>query len=429
MLAQRGLLHAVLSASLSAAACGQSAVDAIQGRWEGYALLGDRRMAFIIDLAQHGPTARITVPQERVLSKRLQNLVINLPEIAFSVPFGEQQAPFRGIVRADSLVGTIGAGDGSLRVFLHRKGPSRQPPYREEEIRFANGGVQLSGSLLIPPTPGPHPAIVLIHGSSSPDRDDFRFYADLFVRKGIAALIYDKRSTGGQLGGMSQVDLRDLAGDAVAAVALLSRRNEIDPKRIGLWGHSQGGWVAPIAAAQANSVAFVVGFSAPGVTYADLDKYANATLLRARGFDQRSVDQAMTALSRVDHFVRNGGDASELQRFLDAAHRNSWASSTTLPRLAPTAEHIRTWLRWRNLDLDPVDYWRNVRVPVLLLYGERDDVVPVATSAERIRGALTRAGNSRVTTRVFPGENHAIAGSQEFLDLMVSWVVERTATR
>jgi pimeloyl-ACP methyl ester carboxylesterase len=263
---------------------------------------------------------------------------------------------------------------------------------------------------------------VLIHGSSTPSRDDFRFYADLLARRGIAALIYDKRSTGGQLGGTSEVDLRDLAGDAAAAVALLKQRGDINAGRIGLWGHSQGGWVAPIAAAQSDSVAFVVGFSAPGVTYADLDKYANATRLRANGVPQADIDQAMAALAEVDDFVRRGGNAAALQERLDQLHRTRWASLTTLPRLAPTREHIRTWIRWRNLDLDPVEYWRRIRVPVLLLYGERDDVVPVPASASRIEEALRAAGNPNVTVRIFAGENHTIAGSQEFLDLMVSWI-------
>ena len=376
-----------------------------------------------------GPTARLTVPRERVLSKRLQDLEINLPDVAFSIPFAGQQARFRGTVRDDSMIGGVSLGDEALRILLLRRGTSLEPPYQEEEIRFTNGDLQLWGSLLIPPTRGPHPAIILIHGSSTPDRDDFRFYGDLFVRNGIAALIYDKRSTGGQPGGMSQVDLRDLAGDVVAAVSFLKRRNDIDPKQIGVWGHSQGGWVAPIAATQHDSVAFVVGFSAPGVTYADLDKYANASRLRARGFDQAEVDQAMDALSRVDDFVRYGGNASQLQAFLDSTHRNRWAAYTTLPRIAPTSEHIQSWLRWRNLDLDPVDYWRNIHVPVLLMYGEQDDVVPVRVSSSRIRDALKKAGNSQVTVRIFPGENHNISDSQEFLDVMVNWVVAQTSAR
>lgn len=391
-------------------------------------MFGERRIELAIDFfsSPASPTARLTVPRERVLSKRLEGLEFNPPDVSFRLPVADQQAPFRGTLRGDSLTGTASSSGGALRLLLQRRGPSVPPPYREEEIQFANGDLRLLGSLLIPAGRGPYPAIILIHGSSTPSRDDFRFYADLFVRNGIATLIYDKRGTGSAQGGMSQVDLRDLAGDVTAAIGLLKGRSDIDSRRIGLWGHSQGGWVAPIAATRDKSVAFVVGFSAPGVTYADLDKYANASRLRVRGFDSHEIDQATAALRRVDDYVRNGGRASDLQAFLDRTHRTRWASSTTLPRQAPTAEQIRSWLRWRNLDLDPADYWRNVQVPVLLLYGERDDVVPVAVSAERIRGALMNAGNSQVTIRIFRGEGHTISGSQEFLDVMVNWVLQAT---
>jgi dipeptidyl aminopeptidase/acylaminoacyl peptidase len=224
---------------------------------------------------------------------------------------------------------------------------------------------------------------------------------------------------------MSQVDLRDLAGDVVAAANWLRTRDDIDPARIGLWGHSQGGWVVPIAAAQLDSIAFVVGFSAPGVTYAELDRFANASKLRASGFSPRDIDQATAALTRVDRFVRDGGNTADVQRFLDTMHRNRWASFTSLPRRAPTAQDVRSWLRWRNLDLDPADYWRRIRSPALLLYGNRDDVVPVETSATRIRDALRQAGNPDVTVKIFPGEDHSISGSEEFLDLMLRWVVAR----
>jgi pimeloyl-ACP methyl ester carboxylesterase len=391
-------------------------------------MTGNPQMDLIIDIAMNGavPEARLTVPGERLMGKRLINLAINPPDVQFTIPTSGEPAPFQGSIAADSLAGRVSMGERSMELLLRRTGDVPVPPYREEDITFANGNVNLEGSLLLPTTPGPHPAVVLIHGSSTPDRDDFRFYADLFVRHGIASLIYDKRPVGSRSGGMSQVDLRDLAGDAAAAVRMLRNRSDIDPKRVGLWGHSQGGWVAPIAASQVDSVAFVVGFSAPGVTYADQDKFANASLLRANGFPASDIEQAMTALRQVDEFVRHGGNRSELQAALDSLHRRRWASFTTLPRLVPTETEKRSWIRWRNLDLDPADYWRRIRSPVLLLFGERDDVVPVEISARRIRDALRQAGNPGVVIRIFPGENHTIASSTEFLDVMVAWMVTHT---
>ncbi len=292
-------------------------------------------------------------------------------------------------------------------------------------MRFHNGDVPLAGTLLIPPTSRRHPAVILIHGSSTPSRNDFRFYADLFARKGIAALIYDKRDVGGDLGGASRVDLRDLAGDALAAVELLKSRDDIDSREIGLWGHSEGGWVAPIAAALSKDVSFVVSFSGPGVTYAEVNTYADQRRLRAHGFSETEIQEATDALSRVDDYVRRGGDEQALQSFLDDASRKSWASQSTLPRRVPSLEEIHTWLRWRDLDLDPVSYWEQIKVPVLIMFGERDDVVPVHLSADRIGAALKHAGNKDVTIKIFPNANHTIQPAPDFLDMMIDWTTQR----
>ena len=424
----RGILILALSFESAAVGCGAGqSLNPALGRWEGFATMGERRMALSIDISMQGqtPEARITVPRERVLGKRAPNLDLSPPDIRFSLPFSGTQAPFRGRIAGGSLTGSVTLGQRSMSVELRRTGEVPVPPYREDQIAFANGAVRLSGSLLIPASPERHPAVVLIHGSSTPDRDDFRFYADLFARRGIAALIYDKRAYPGE-GGMSEVDLRDLAGDAAAAVVALRNRADIDPHRIGLWGHSQGGWVVPMAAARLDSVAFVVGFSAPGVSYADVDQFANASRLRANGFPQVEIDQALAALRQVDAFVRGGGDRLELQRKLDAFHRSRWAPLTTLPRVAPTAADLQSWLRWRNLDLDPIPYWRTVRAPVLLVYGGLDDVVPVDRSAARIGEGLRQAGNSNVVIRIFPGQDHTISGAEDFPEFMAAWMVEQT---
>lgn len=401
--------------------------DLALGRWEGFATMGERRMELSLDIAMKGPTpeARITVPSERVLGKRAPDLDLAPPDVRFSLPVAGERAPFRGRIADGALTGSVELGPRRMSVELRRTGDVPAPPYREEPLEFANGEIGLSGSLLVPTSTRRPPAVVLIHGSSTPDRDDFRYYADLFARRGIAALIYDKRAYAGE-GGMSEVDLRDLAGDAAAAVRALTQRADIDPTRIGVWGHSQGGWIVPMVAARCEEIAFVVGFSAPGVTYADLDKFANTSRLHAHGFEQIDIDRAMAALRTVDEFVRHGGDRDALQAELDAHHGTSWAAVTSLPRIAPTAADIGSWLRWRNLDLDPVDYWRKVRVPVLLVYGERDEVVPVEASVARIGDGLREAGNTRVLVKVYPGEDHSISGADGFPEFMASWMVEQT---
>ena len=130
--------------------------------------------------------------------------------------------------------------------------------HRREEVTFRNGAVSLAGTLTLPSGIKPHPAVVFIHGSGPDSRENYSFYAELFARHGIATLIYDKRGVGASTGDWRRVHFRDLAEDALAGVRLLRSHKDIDASRIGLWGGSNGGWVAPLAASLSNDVAFVI---------------------------------------------------------------------------------------------------------------------------------------------------------------------------
>ena len=141
----------------------------------------------------------------------------------------------------------------------------------------------------------PAPAIVLIHGSSTPSREDFRFYADAFARCGIAALIYDKRKVEGS-DGVTRTDVRTLAKDARAGADHLRADPRIAAGRVGYWGHSQGGWVAPIAAASDVRTVFVISFFGPVASFAKVNRFADMERLRRRGFSPHEVETAGSAL-------------------------------------------------------------------------------------------------------------------------------------
>lgn len=398
----------------------------LAGRWSGSLAVGGRTESLSIDFVGAGGSTRgyLNVPRERVLGKPLRALHFSETRVTFNVPIAAGQISFELARVRGRLAGSAESPGGRLPLVLERVGSVPVPPYASRELHFANGPVALSGTLLIPAGAGPFPAVVLIHGSSTPSRNDFRFYADAFARRGIAALIYDKRDVGGDLGGASRVDLRDLAGDALAGLHAVQRRREVDPRKVGLWGHSQGGEVAPIAAASSPDVAFVISFSGPGVTYAELNTYDDGPRLRTHGFSERDIRDAAAAQRKVYAFVRAGGDAPALQAFLDGVRQRPWARYTTLPRSVPTAAERATWLAWRDLDLDPARYWERVRVPSLVAFGADDDVVPAERSARRIRRALQRAGNADYEIHVFPHAGHAIE-LPAFPQLMVEWVRRR----
>lgn len=304
--------------------------------------------------------------------------------------------------------------------------------YRAEETVVRSGATTLGATLYLPTGRGPHPAIVLIHGSGPSTRENVRFYAEFFATHGIAALAYDKRDVGPNRS-TELVSSDELAGDALAGVELLKSRAEIDPQRIGLWGGSQGAGVAAHAAVRSPDVAFVVAISGGGLTMAEHRSYQFGTRLRARGFSEEEVTEALRVVERLHDYVRAGGKNPEaMQSELDRAFQHPWASEV-LPRRAPTAEERATWLQWRELDGNPMQDWERLNVPVLLLWGGRDRVVNVPLSEQRIRAALERAGNRDFTIHIVPDADHGFMlpnaaptdyPSEEFLNVMRDWTIK-----
>ena len=152
--------------------------------------------------------------------------------------------------------------------------PAKPYPYREEEVTFENrpAGINLAGTLTLPKSAGPFPAVILISGSGAQDRDEalaghrpFLVLADYLTRQGVAVLRVDDRGVGGSTGDSLRATSSDFADDALAGVAYLKGRREIDTARIGLIGHSEGGLVAPLAATRSQDVAFIVLLAGPGL--------------------------------------------------------------------------------------------------------------------------------------------------------------------
>src|SRR5262249_34250200 len=149
----------------------------------------------------------------------------------------------------------------ALKISQDGKPPENAPRvrlYEQETVTFNNGDVRLVGCLTLPKGPGPHPAIVFVHGSGPGTRKQNVVEADLFARHGIASLAYDKRGCGESTGDWRQVDFNPLADDVVAAVHALQRDRRIRADKIGLYGVSQAGWIIPLAAAHSPEIAFII---------------------------------------------------------------------------------------------------------------------------------------------------------------------------
>lgn len=264
----------------------------------------------------------------------------------------------------------------------------RVEPYVEREVTFESHGIRLAGTLLLPQGPGPHSAVVLVHGAGADWREPYRSLADHFARNGIAALIYDKRGVGASDGDWRLASFEDLADDAISAVAMLRSRPEIEPLRVGLWGISQGGWIVALAATRSPDVAFIIPVSGAGVTPAEQEMWRLGNNLRFRELSPAAIGIGIKA----NHMFYSVKPLAE----------RGWI---TLP--------ADIWFRSLDLHLDPARIWERVRQPVLGIWGGTDGLVPTAESVATIRAALERAGNYRYTLRVFPGADHDLLQARE----------------
>jgi pimeloyl-ACP methyl ester carboxylesterase len=294
-----------------------------------------------------------------------------------------------------------------------RDRPNDEPPppgsdgsavvFREEEVRFCSDGHTLAGVLVLPTTRGPHAAVVFVHGSGQLNRNDWTLHPELrehFAHHGIASLCWDKPGVGASEGDWTRQSFHDRAREVLDAVGFLRERADIDPRHVGLWGISQGGWICPLAASLSPDVAFLILVSAPAGTIAEQDLFRVEQGMRADGMPQEEIDRARGFARRRIELIRTGTFEE-----LDAAQRESASQrwfADYVHRLGPRDFAFGA----KNIGYDGRLALPGVKCPVLVIVGERDTVVPSKEGAATITGILTRTGNTDVTVKIFPEADH-----------------------
>jgi pimeloyl-ACP methyl ester carboxylesterase len=295
---------------------------------------------------------------------------------------------------------------------------ARLEVYGRREVSFTNGDVRLDGDLLLPVGRGPHPGVVLIHGSGPGPRSQLAAMALFFAERGIAVLSYDKRGCGTSTGDWKRADFPELAADALAGIRLLQETAGIDPRRIGLYGISQGGWVAPLAASLSRDVAFVIAHSGPGVTPLEQDLFATGNQLARYGLEPRQVGIVLSAYRVLYDHVAGRLPAAALDATVAELRKDAVLAQIS-PPLSSELENLEETYRkqaigdpgwYMHLDVshDPLAVYRKVTCPVLAIFGEFDWMVPVTRSAAEIEKALRDGGNRDFAVRTFARAGHGL---------------------
>ena len=306
--------------------------------------------------------------------------------------------------------------------------PQRPFPYREEEVTYRNerAGIAFAGTLTLPVSGAPFPAAILLTGSGPQDRDEtiaghkpFLVLADYLTRRGIAVLRSDDRGVGGSQAGSADDTSADFATDALAAAEYLQGRADIDDERIGLIGHSEGGLVAAIAAAESADLAFVVMLAGTGTTGDEVLHAQTEFMLRQSGASDAVIAALRSVRTQIFEIVKADSTVPLADRFgavradLVAELRDGgFPEQTAVAQVdALIRSFANEWFRY-FLRFDPANTLRQVRAPVLALGGERDFQVPARDNLPAIEAALRAGGNADYTVRELPELNHLFQTSR-----------------
>jgi pimeloyl-ACP methyl ester carboxylesterase len=308
--------------------------------------------------------------------------------------------------------------------------PKKPYPYVEEDVTYDNprAGIKLAGTLTRPQGDGRFPAVLLIAGSGPHARNEevfghkvFMVLADYLTRRGIVVLRSDKRGVGKSTGKYDQATSADFADDALAGVEYLKTRKEVDPHKIGLVGHSEGGIVAPMVAARSKDVVFIVLMAGTGVTGEEILYRQGTDVLKTMGVDDKAVAQHRVVLERMFQVLKEEKDRKAAEKKMHEAIAQEVAKMGDEEKKKVEAQKaiiegqvqlmLSPWMRYFLL-FDPQATLSLVHCPVLAINGAKDVQVAADVNLPAIEQALRSGGNADVTVRELPNLNHLFQTSK-----------------
>ncbi|MBA7497558.1 hypothetical protein ES704_00286 [subsurface metagenome] len=440
------------------------------GIWQGKLEVSGISLRIIFNIAKDAEgklTATMDSPDQRAKD-------IPVEEVTFKDGFLHLEVKtaggfFEGKVKENflSIEGELNQAGQSFPLVLERveeiakvnppQEPKKPYPYKEEEVTYKNkdAGITLAGTLTFPFEKGPFPAVLLITGSGAQDRNEtvlnhkpFLVLADYLTRLGIVVLRVDDRGVGGSTGDFLQATSEDFAGDVLTGIEYLKSRKEIDPRQIGLIGHSEGAIIAPMVAAQSPDVAFIVMMGGMGITGEEILYLQSALILKVNGVSDELITKSRALQESIYKVLKKEKDdavaAEELHEIIENAKLQLSEEEREKILFGAFIEPPIKLIPWYRYFLtnDPKTALMKVKCPVLAINGEKDLQALPKESLQSIEEALIAGGNKDYTVKELPNLNHLFQTAQtgalseysqieetiapEALDLVGKWILDRT---
>jgi len=405
----------------------------ITGIWDGVLRVQgtNLRIVFHIQKTEDGYKSTMDSPDQGATGLPVTTTEFDGSKVTLSASnFG---LLYEGEFKTDSIVGALKQGGMTIPMTLKKTNDEVKPinrpqepkppfPYRSEDLTFENrdAGVTLAGTLTMPETGSNFTAVILISGSGAQDRNEelvghkpFLVIADYLTRRGIAVLRYDDRGYAQSTGNFATATTADFATDAESAIAYLKTRKEINPNKIGLMGHSEGGIIAPMIAARSNEVGFIVMLAGSGIRGDVLLLLQEEAAYKLSGLSDEKVAKLIKINTKIFDRVVGTNELLSLQEITDFMTTlkdeiNDVAlEGMTADRYIQqfTASLAYPWMQY-FLRYNPATALERVKCPVLAVIGSKDFQVPAKENLDAISAALKKGGNSKATVKEYPGLNH-----------------------
>lgn len=394
----------------------------ITGQWNGTLNVQGQSIAllFNIEKDESGYKTTLDIPAQGAKGIAVTSTVFANSKLTLKIV--NLSAEFVGDFNTEGkIVGNFNQAGVVFPLTLSKGGivaPNRpqepKPPfsYYSEDVKFSNpkANIKLAGTLTLPKKEGKYPVVVMITGSGAQDRNEeilghkpFLVIADYLAKNGIGVLRFDDRGFGESEGNLMTATSEDFATDVESAVTYLKTRKEVDLKKIGLIGHSEGGMIAPMIAARSNDIAFIVLLAGPGISGYELLPLQGELINRASGVSETDVLSAKKISQGSFDIALKTGDSKAIETELVAYFKKNEMSEQ---EAIQTAKQLTSpWIQF-FLKYDPKTALAKVKIPVLAVNGEKDLQVPADINLKAIKETLEKSGNKNVTTIKFPNLNH-----------------------
>ena len=399
----------------------------IKGSWSGILNAGGMKLTIVLNISEKEGIYSATMDSPNQGAREIPVSAVHFESAKLTFSIANLGVEYEGVWKTDSIVGTfkqVGMAfplnfkrtEENLTPIARPQEPKPLYPYNSENVRFENkqAGITLTGTLTWPKEGKNFPVAVLVTGSGPQNRDEevfghkpFLVLSDYLTRTGIAVLRYDDRGVGESGGNYATANLDDFTTDVSAAVNYLKTRKEINPKKIGIIGHSEGGTVAFLSASEANNnLAYIVSMAGMAIPGDSLLRMQNYLIASKTGVSDVLIKQYEAVLDIVFGFFNTYSDDFILQntdKLYDEAIPDSLKGNEVIKQAFRQGINSMMNPGFKSLmNCNPFDALTKIKCPVLALNGEKDLQVPADVNLNRVKASV----KSPVTIKKYPGLNH-----------------------